>query len=85
MMIGLVAEGEGGEEEEEQDSHSKVGTLWVRQSQRHLQSTLNHRNPPSIRTSINKMHLKDGHKLFELQHSAALASLEHVPISSQTR
>ena len=30
MLIGLVAEEEGGEEKEE--SHSKVGTLWVRQT-----------------------------------------------------
>ena len=35
MLIGLVAEGEGGEGGgEERESHSKVGTLWVRQLRR---------------------------------------------------
>ena len=35
MMSGLVAEGEG-----EEESHSKVGTLWVRQSLLTLKSKL---------------------------------------------
>ena len=32
MLIGLVTEGEGEEGEGGGKSHSKVGTLWVRQS-----------------------------------------------------